>query len=151
MYGLEPMALTEKLQQKAQVCENNWGRSIVITKIDNNGRTERGVKLPEVMLKWAGHVEKNWRWKLANTAVVQNLVKNEEAQEVGKHDGNGNYDRSAKRRTTIQYNLTWDKQPYVWTMEESDEKPLTVKTHNSEDWLLLRIVLQTPAVLDCVN
>ena len=40
IYGLETMALTDKQQQKVQVCENNWIRIIVGVKRADKRRIE---------------------------------------------------------------------------------------------------------------
>ena len=69
LYGLETMAMTEKQQDKLQVCDNNWLRRIAgVTRIDKRRmeelREEVGVrenltrKLVRSRLKWGGHVER---------------------------------------------------------------------------------------------
>ena len=40
LYGLETMAMTEKQQQRLQVCENNWVRRIAGVKRINKRRME---------------------------------------------------------------------------------------------------------------
>ena len=66
--GLEIMAMTEKQQERLQVCENNWVRRIVgVKRIDKRRmeemREEVGMKesltrnLVRSRLSWAGHVE----------------------------------------------------------------------------------------------
>ena len=69
LYGLETMAMTEKQQEKVQVCDNNWLRRIAgVTIIDKRRmeelREEVGVresltrKMARSRLKWGGHVER---------------------------------------------------------------------------------------------
>ena len=40
LYGLEMVALTERQQQKLQVCENNWCRSIAEEKMVDRSRMD---------------------------------------------------------------------------------------------------------------
>ena len=79
LYGLEMLALTEKQQEKVQVCENNWIRRIVeVTRADKRRidvlRVVVGVKesfkkkLVRTRLKWAGQVERMGDEKLAKRA-----------------------------------------------------------------------------------
>ena len=63
VYGLESMAMTEKQQEKLQVCENNWVRRIAgVKRINKRIMEEVGErvtrKLVRSRLKWAGHVER---------------------------------------------------------------------------------------------
>ena len=68
LYGTETLAMTE-LQQRLQVCENNWVRKIArVTRADRRRmvelREETGVqrslteRLVRSRLQWAGHVER---------------------------------------------------------------------------------------------
>lgn len=84
MYGLEMMAMTEKQQERVQVCENNWLRRITgVKRTDkrrmNELRVEVGVieslkkKLVRSRLKWAWHVERMGGERLAKKADAQRV------------------------------------------------------------------------------
>ena len=67
LYGMETVALTERQQQRLQVCENNWVRMIagvnrVARRRMDELREEIGVqmslkgRLVKCRLRWAGHL-----------------------------------------------------------------------------------------------
>ena len=69
LYGMETLAMTDRQQQRLQVCENNWVRKIArVTRADRRRmvelREETGVqrslteRLVRSRLQWAGHVER---------------------------------------------------------------------------------------------
>ena len=75
LYSLETVALTERQQQRLQVCENNWVRRIVgVKSVDRRSmdelKEEIGVqmslmgRLVKFQLRWAGHLvrmgEREW-------------------------------------------------------------------------------------------
>ena len=77
--SLETMAMTEKQQEKLQVCKNNWVRRIAgVKRVDNRrmeelreevgGREILTRKLVRSQLKWAGHVKKMERERLIKRA-----------------------------------------------------------------------------------
>ena len=91
LYGLETVALTEKQQQKLQVCENNWVRRITRTKrVDrrrmNDLRIEVGMqcsltgRLVRSRMRWACHLLRTDACNLAKRA----SGKTSKTQENGK-------------------------------------------------------------------
>ena len=93
---LRNMALTE-IQEKVQVCENNWMRRIVGVKTADKRRMDKlrmdigakdsfKKKLVRSRLKWAGHVERKGDEKLAKGADAQK-VKGKEDKEGRECDG----------------------------------------------------------------
>ena len=69
LYGTETLAMTERQQQRLQVCENNWVRKIArVTRADRRRMVElregtgaqRSLteRLVRSRLQWAGHVER---------------------------------------------------------------------------------------------
>ena len=80
--GLETIALTEKQQEKVQVCENNWlGRIAGVKTVDKRRMDELRVevggkesfkkKLVRTMVKSTGYVERKGDEKLANRSNAQ--------------------------------------------------------------------------------
>ena len=78
--SLETMAMTEKQQEKLQVCDNNWERRIArLKRIDKRRmkklREEVGVRVSLVrsLLKWAGCVERMEMVRLTKTLTAYAL------------------------------------------------------------------------------
>ena len=76
--SIETMALTEKQQEKVQVCETNVVRRIVGVKRDGKRRMGEVKEcfrktLVRNMLKWAGHVDRFVDEKVAKRADAQKV------------------------------------------------------------------------------
>jgi len=79
LYGLKMVALTERQEQRSQVCENNWVRRIARVKMvdgrrRNELREEIGVqmsltgRLVKCRLKWTGQSERMAEERMAKRA-----------------------------------------------------------------------------------